>query len=272
MRSFIAALSAILSLLLLGAAVPAIWADRNVVSEDGFVALAGPLGSDKSFQSSLVSATTKQVTSQLKMDAGLAAFVAPIVNAAASGLSQDPGYSGAWTETLRRSHRLTVSDSADSTAALTLDVAPMLGLVAKKVASGIGAEVSTPSQVLISLGQPSQRTAIVKLATYAPLGYWAAAAGVLLLFLALLSAHRRSTTLLLYGVGGLVVCAFWMVLISVVGGAVSNSASGNSVADLFKTQFVHAASDSFTTWIVVGAVASAVLAVLGGVSRIFARR
>ena len=43
MRTFVSAVAVIIGLLLSAVAVPAIWVDRNVVQEDGFVALAAPL-------------------------------------------------------------------------------------------------------------------------------------------------------------------------------------------------------------------------------------
>ena len=46
MRTFVSAVAGILGLLLSAVAVPAIWVERNVVQEDGFVELSGPLGQD----------------------------------------------------------------------------------------------------------------------------------------------------------------------------------------------------------------------------------
>jgi hypothetical protein len=57
LRTFVSAVAAILGLLLSAVAVPAIWADRNLVQEDGFVALAAPLGNDTEFQQRLALAT-----------------------------------------------------------------------------------------------------------------------------------------------------------------------------------------------------------------------
>ncbi len=53
MRTLVAAIMVLLALVLTAVAVPAIWADRHVVQEDGFVAMAAPLGSDTAFQQAL---------------------------------------------------------------------------------------------------------------------------------------------------------------------------------------------------------------------------
>ncbi len=274
MRSFFAAIAALLALLLAGVAVPAIWADRNIVQESGFVAMASPLGSDPKFQAALTAAASKTVFAQLNVDPALLPIVQPIVEAATKSLTTDPGYPAAWTETLRRSHRLTVTDAGQGTgdqSGLTLDVAPLLDLVVKKVTAGVGASVSAPPQVLISVGRADQRAAVVKLATYAPLGYWAAGAAALALMLALVIARRRSTTLLLVGLGLAAVAGAWKLGMDQLAKNVLDSASGNAVADLFKQQFVAASSASFGWWIVVALVVAGVMVAVGGLGRIFAR-
>ena len=71
-----------------------------------------------------------------------------------------PGYPEAWTETLRKSHRLNFADpdappEAGGATSLTLDVAPLVGLVAKQVSDATTVPLEAPDQVLITIGQPS---------------------------------------------------------------------------------------------------------------------
>ncbi|MFI5084727.1 MAG: hypothetical protein ACHP7K_02230 [Actinomycetales bacterium] len=274
MRSVTAATAAILSLLLIGVAVPAIWADRSIVSEGGFTALAAPIGSDPTFQAALVKASGEAVTNQLHLAAPLAGLVAPIIEGATGALAKDPGYPAAWAETLRRSHRLTLADTQDPNQALQLDVQPMLALLATQLA-GSGADVSLPAQVPLSIGTVSQRQAILKTARYAPLGYAAAAAGALLFLLALLAARRRSAVLFGYGIGVLVLAGGWTLLLAAAQRAAAASSAGNSVADLFKHQFIRAGANSFNGWIAAALVTGAVLVVLGallGVIRLVVAR
>ncbi|MDJ0356039.1 hypothetical protein [Paenarthrobacter sp. PH39-S1] len=278
MRSFFAAIMVLLALALTAVSVPAIWADRNVVQESGFVAMAAPLGSDAKFQKALADATAKTLSSQLKLDSGVLAFVQPIIESATHALSSDPGYPAAWTETLRRSHRLTVAatpsdgQQVSGRDRLTLDIAPLLGLVELKVAAGLGSQVTAPEQVLIEVGQPEQRTAIVKLATFAPLGYWLAGGALLALLLALVIARRRSTTILFAGIGLAVVAGLWKLAMDRVVETVLASTSGNDVAELFKQQFVMASIASFGQWIGIVLAGAGVLVVAGGLGRIFSRR
>ncbi|MBG0740330.1 hypothetical protein IV500_13160 [Paeniglutamicibacter antarcticus] len=273
MRTLVAAIMVLLALVLTAVAVPAIWADRNVVQEDGFVAMAAPLGSDTEFQQALADATVKSVSSQLDLNSALLALVQPSIEAAAKALSSDPGYPAAWTETLRRSHRLTVADTPGSGGAdrLTLDIAPLLTLLENKVAAGLDVAVTPPEQVLIEVGQPAQRTAIVRLSTYAPLGYWLAGGAGLALLLALVIARRRSSTLVLTGLGLAVVAGLWKLALDRISAAVLASSSGNAIAELFKEQFVSAATKDFGQWIVVALLVAVLLVVVGSLGRVLRR-
>ena len=134
MRSFLAALAVILGLLLSAAAVPAIWVDRNIVQEDGFVALAAPLGKNPEFQKRLATAAVNSIDTGGAIPAQMAALVRPVLESAATSLTGLPGYPAAWEETLRKSHRLNFADPAPSArsgfrTSLTLDVAPLVALV-----------------------------------------------------------------------------------------------------------------------------------------------
>jgi hypothetical protein len=55
-RTFVSAVATVLGVLLAAVAVPAIWLDRSIVQEDGFVGLAAPLGKNAEFQQQLAAA------------------------------------------------------------------------------------------------------------------------------------------------------------------------------------------------------------------------
>ena len=88
-----------------------------------------------------------------------------------------PGYPDAWTETLRKSHRLNFADpatlpaEADGATSLTLDVAPLVGLVVKQVADATTLPLEAPEQLLITIGQSEHRQLIERVSAYAPMGY-----------------------------------------------------------------------------------------------------
>ena len=276
MRTFVSAVAAILGLLLSAVAVPAIWADRNVVQEDGFVALAAPLGQDAEFQQRLAVATVGTIDTGGIPDA-LAGLVRPVLEAAAGKLTGLPGYPAAWEETLRRSHRLSFADpaslppEADTSSSLTLDVAPLVALAAEELSGTTGLPIDAPEQTLINVGQADQRQLIERVSAYAPLGYPLAIGAGIAFALALVAARRRWAVLVGVGFGALVLAAVWTLGSKGAREAVLVTESGNGIADMFKDAFVAAASASFGSWVNSTLVAGGVLLVAGLVTRVASR-
>jgi len=276
LRTFVSAVAVILGVLLSAVAVPAIWVDRNVVDEDGFVALSAPLGQDAGFQQRLAAAAVGTIDTSSIPDA-LAGVVQPVAEAAAGSLTGLPGYPAAWEESLRKSHRLNFADpsslpaEADTGTSPTLDVAPLVGLAVEELSRTTGLTLEAPEQTLINVGQPDQRQWIERTSAYAPLGYSLAVGAGIALALALVSARRRWTVFVSAGVGALLLAALWTFGSKLARDAVAATASGNEVADMFKDAFVAAASSSFHSWISGTAVAGGVLLAAGLVTGIASR-
>lgn len=255
--------------------MPAIWVDRNILQEDGFVALAAPLGQDPAFQRRLASAVVASVGAEERIPEALAEPARPVLDSAAQSLTGLPGYPDAWAETLRKSHRLTFAapgtlpaQAGGAAAALTLDAAPLVGLVAKQVADATGLPLTVPDQVLIHIGQSSQRQSLEMASAYVPLGYAVAAGAAIAFLLAVVAARRRGTVLAWTGAGALVLAGVWKLASDAAGGALAGTSSGNGVADIFKREFVSASLGSFGQWILIVAVAGAVLLAAGIVLRV----
>lgn len=268
MRTFVSALAVLIGLVMAAVAVPAVWVDRNIVQEEGFVALTGPLGKDPAFQQRLASAAVGSFGAD-RLPGPVAELAGPILESAATSLSSLPGYPEAWTETLRRSHRLSFADpntlppEAGAVSALTLDVAPLVGLVAKQVSDATSLPLQGPDQVLINIGQSNQKQLLEQVAAFAPMGY-AVGIGALIAFaLAFVAARRRWTVLVGIGIGILVLAGGWKLATDAAGGAVAATMNGNEVAELFKREFVAAASDSYGQWVLAAAAAGGILLVLG---------
>jgi len=276
LRTFVSAVAVILGVLLSAVAVPAIWVDRNVVDEDGFVAMSAPLGQDADFQQRLAAAAVGTIDTSSIPDA-LAGLVQPVAQAAAGSLTGLPGYPAAWEESLRKSHRLSFADpaslpaEADTATSLTLDVAPLVALAVEELSRTTGLKLEAPEQTLINVGQPDQRQWIERLSAYAPLAYSLAIGAGIALALALVLARRRWTVFFSAGVGALVLAALWTFGSQWARGAIVGTASGNEVADRFKDAFVAAASSSFQSWISGTAVAGGVLLAAGLVIGIASR-
>ncbi|AJT41584.1 hypothetical protein [Psychromicrobium lacuslunae] len=275
MRSFFSAAAALVALVLAGVSVPVVWADRTVIDQDGFLAMATPLGNDAKFQQALATATAKTMSSKLDAVPAFSAMAQPLIENVTKSITTDPGYPAAWSETLRRSHELTLVDpaaNANDQGALNLDVAPLMQLIFNKLGAGFGQQLKAPSQVLISLGTPSQREALVKLREFVSMGIWLALGALVAAILALLIARRRSTTLALIGLGGLVVVAGWKLSLSLLSQNVLNATAADPVAELFKQEYVAAAGGSFDFWILCGLIVAASLLLIGLIGRLAARR
>jgi hypothetical protein len=276
LRTFLSAVAVLLGVLLSAVAIPAIWVDRNVVDEDGFVALSAPLGQDADFQQRLAAAAVGTIDTSSIPDA-LAGLVEPVAEAAAGSLTGLPGYPAAWEESLRKSHRLSFADpaslpaEADTATSLTLDVAPLVALAVEELSRTTGLTLEAPEQTLINVGQPDQRQWIERLSAYAPLAYSLAIGAGIALALALVLARRRWTVFFSAGVGALLLAALWTFGSQWARDAVVGTASGNEVADRFKDGFVAAASSSFQSWISGTAVAGGVLLAAGLVIGIASR-
>lgn len=272
MRTILSAVAALLGLALAAVAVPAIWADRNIVQEDGFVTLSAPLGRDADFQKRLAAAAVGTIDTGSVPEA-LSGLVRPVLEAAASSLTALPGYAGAWEETLRRSHRLTFADPANvppeaSSTSLTLDVAPLAALATEELARVSGLPLEVPEQTLLNVGESGQRQLVERLSAYAPLGYSLAIGAAIAFALALVAARRRSSVIFGAGLGALVLAGLWTLGLQLAKDAALAAASGNGVADMFRDEFVAAASVNFQSWTAGTLMTGGVLLAAGVVIRI----
>lgn len=278
MRTFVSAAAVLIGLLMAAVAVPAMWVDRNIVQEDGFLALTSPLGQDPAFQQRLAAAAVGSLSSGDRIPEALTELVRPVLEKAAQSLTGMPGYPDAWAETLRKSHRLsfaapgTLPPQADGANSLTLDVAPLVGLVAKQISDATTLPLQAPDQVLIHIGQSNQRQLVDGVAAYAPMGYAVAVGAGIAFLLGLVAARRRWTVLAGTGAGALVLAGAWKLAGDAAGSAVAGTSSGNEVAEIFKREFVTASTASFDQWILAAAVAGGALLAIGILVRAVSRR
>jgi len=276
-RTFVSAAATVLAVLLAAVAVPAIWLDRNIVQEQGFVELAAPLGRNPEFQQGLAQAAIGTIDTSA-VPGFLTDLVRPVLENAATSLTSLPGYPAAWEETLRKSHRLSFAgpgaDSTDAASAssLTLDVAPLVALGAEEISTATGLPLDPPEQTLINVGQPEQKELTERLTTYAPAGYLLAGGSAVALLLALVAARRRWTVLVGAGVGALLLAALWAAGAQVGSAAVLAADSGNEVANMFRNEFVAAASAHFQTWTWAAAITGGVLLLVGTVAGLIPRK
>ncbi|OAE03639.1 hypothetical protein [Arthrobacter sp. OY3WO11] len=277
MRSFVSAAATVLAVLLAAVAVPAIWLDRNVVQEQGFVELAAPLGRDPEFQQRLAVAAVATVDTSA-VPGFLSDLVQPVLEDAASALTALPEYSVAWEETLRKSHRLsfagpaTDGDGSAPASSLTLDVAPLVSLGAGEISRTTRLPLDPPDQTLINVGQPEHKEWTERLTTYAPAGYLLAGGSAIALLLALVAANRRWTVVSGAGAGALLLAAAWTLGAGIASAAAVSADSGNEVANMFRDEFVAAAAADFRGWTMAAAAGGGALLFLGLVAGFATRK
>jgi hypothetical protein len=276
-RTFVSAFATLLAILLAAVAVPAIWLDRNIVQEQGFVELASPLGRNSEFQQGLATAAVGTIDTSA-VPGFLADLVRPALEDAAASMTGLPGYPAAWEETLRRSHRLSFTApqaEAGQTApasSLTLDVAPLVALGAEEISRTTRFPLDPPDQTLIDVGQPEQKEWTERLTVYAPAGYLMAAGAAVALLLAVVAARRRWTVLVGAGLGALVLAAVWTVGSQLGSAAVLAADTGNEVANMFRDGFVAAAAADFQGWTLASAITGGMLLLVGVVAGLIPRK
>jgi hypothetical protein len=266
-RTFVSALGVVLALLLTAVAVPAAWVDTNVVKEDGFVRMAAALGNNPDFQQRLASAAVGTFESSVSLPEPVRNLAAGALKSAATGMQSWSDYPQAWEETARNSHQLNFgavrAEEAQASTALQLDIAPLVRLIRDHFASSTGIRLDVPEQSVVTLGQPAQRQVLERVAAFAPLWWVAAAGAVLSALLAFVAARRRAVVFVFLGLGGLALAAVWSSTADLAVRAAENVSSGNSVAELFKQEFLTSARTGFGEWIVVDMWVSAGVLVLG---------
>ncbi|MGX1160242.1 hypothetical protein FBY31_1394 [Arthrobacter sp. SLBN-100] len=277
MRTFVSAFATLLAILLAAVAVPAIWLDRNIVQEQGFVELASPLGTDSEFQQGLAAAAVGTIDTSA-VPGFLADLVRPALKEAAASMTGLSGYPAAWEETLRRSHRLSFTapeaeaGETASASSLTLDVAPLVALGAEEISRTTRLPLDPPDQTLINVGQPEQKAWTERLTSYSPAGYLLAGGAAVALLLAVVAARRRWTVLVGAGVGALVLAAVWTLGSQLASAAVLATDSGNEVANMFRNEFVAAGAADFQGWILASAITGGVLLLMGAVAGLIPRK
>lgn len=273
MRTLGSALLIIAALLLAAVTGPAIWAERNIVDEAGFVKLAGPLGANTEFQNGLAAVVATQTGAQIDIPAPLQNIATGLINSAARSLSSNPEYANAWTETLRRSHALTFEAAGNPSVEgdLRLDIAPMIGMVADKVSSDIGVKLPMPPQVLISVEQSTVAKVLPLVTTLGAWSGWMAFIAVDLFVLGVIVARRRTLTVVLAGLGLAGVALAWVLGRDWVVGIFESMSGDTDMAKQFGIQLGQLAQASWQWGITATFVLAGVLVAAGVVARIVGR-
>ena len=263
MRTFGSAILGLAAVLLAVAAFCSAWVAENVVSDNGFTALGQPLGTDTAFQQSLSEAIGQQAADSLQVPAAVEPFVAPLITGAVQGVQSLPEYPQAWDETLRRSHAQTF----DGEGGVTLDVAPLVGLVINGVGSETGIEVAPPESSPVAIAGADQRRYVELLVTAAGAWPYLAIGSAVAAVLSLLVARSRTAALAWLGLGALLAGGLMWIGAGSLPALADRQAYGSAVSETFASAFSTEAAASLQAWTIPFLLGAAVLLVLGLLGR-----
>jgi hypothetical protein len=265
---------------LLAAAVPAMWAQRNVVSEDGYAALAATAARDPRLQEAMASELTTQII-KLAADNGYNLNNAELVRGVTSAYTSNPGFPAQFAQANRIAHRWMFTDTAQHQDGdrWLVDIAPMLNDSSLKETLG-NLNLDVPDTLTVPITVPESSALrpgqLKPLATWGP---WASVGvcvltGVFALF-TMATARARGKALAALGVSALLIgAAGWAGL--EVGRRYIDDALNNTTGDIRQVAdvMVSRAEASAHLWLnltlVVGGglvIVGIVVAMLGGLRR-----
>ena len=271
MRFLAALLFWLMTTVLLAVAIPASWAQQNVVSEDGYGALAAEAAKDPQLQEAMASELSTQIT-QLAADSGYALNNTELVRGVTSAYTANSGFPGQFAQANRIAHRWMFTDSVQHDQAdgdrWLVDIAPMLKDDSLRQTLG-NLNLNVPETLTVPITVPessSLRPGQLKmLSTWGP---WASI-GVAVLtgiaaLLTLAAARSRGKALAALGVSALLVgAAGWAGL--EVGRRHVDDALNNTTGDIRTVAdvMVNTAEADLHHWLNLTLAAGGVLAVFG---------
>lgn len=247
--------------------VPTFWLATHVADEGGYVDFTRPFVADIELRNALAA----QVADDIVDEAGLPAAVKPPLESAlrtvARETAEEPGFTEAWEESQRRTHRLTFGPDADADR-LTADIGPIATFVTERATDNLPVRVSIPDELVVPIsGAPDREVLdqVDRTPNRALVGFAVVAAGSLL---CLLFARRRINAVVGLSAGalltaGVLLAATGLALPEVLDQTPARSPFARQMRDLL----VDRASDSLNGWLLGLAVAAAVVFVISALGR-----
>ncbi|MGV0713930.1 hypothetical protein ABQE93_00865 [Mycolicibacterium sp. XJ662] len=255
--------------ILLAVAVPAMWAQRNVVSEDGYAALAASAAKDPQLQSAMAAELTRQILS-FASDNGYT-LNRDLVRGGTVGYTSSAGFPGQFGQANRIAHRWMFTDSVqreEGSDRWLIDIAPMLNDPSIKQLLG-DIDLDVPQTLTVPITVP-ETTGLHpgKLRPVSMWGPWVSVGATILTgvfaLLTLAASRSRGKTFAALGVSALLVGAAGWAGLEVARGHV-NDALNQTTGDirLIADVMVGRAEDSLHHWLNLTLAAGAALVVFG---------
>lgn len=271
MRFLAALLFWLVTTVLLAVAIPATWAQQNVVSEDGYAALAAEAAKNPQLQEAMASELATQITA-LAADSGYELNNTGLVRGVTAAYTANAGFPDQFAQANRIAHRWMFTDSVQHDAGdenrWFVDIAPMLrddslrqtlGNLNLDVPDTLTVPITVPESSALRPGQ------LRTLATWGPIiSIGACVLTGIFALLTLATARQRGKALAALGVSALLVGAAGWAGIEVarryVDDALNNTTGDiRTVADVM----VDTAEASLHHWLNLTLAAGGVLAIFG---------
>jgi hypothetical protein len=205
---------------LLAVAVPTMWTQRNVVSEDGYAALAATAAHDPTLQRAMASELSTQIT-DFAANNGYGTLNTDLVNNVVTAYTGNDGFPGQFAQANRIAHRWMFTDSIRSEGGSDdrwlVDIAPMLNDASIKQTLG-DLDLDVPQTLTVPITVPESSALrpgqLRALSTWGP---WVSVGSTILAglsaLLVLAAARSRGKALAALGVSALMVgAAGWAAL------------------------------------------------------------
>ncbi len=253
----------------LAVAVPAAWAQLNIVNEGGYAALALKAADDPALQSAAAGELTTRATALIAAHgAGRHPVDSSQVRDAVTAFTAGPSFPPLFAQANRAAHQW-LFNSAGSADSWVVDLAPMLNDSSiRQILSSHNVKVPATLTVPLTVSTPSvslRQGQLSRLATWGPwVSIGAVALSGLCALLMLAAARRRGKALTSLGVSALLVGAAGWAGIE-LGGRYVNGALNGTTGDIrqIAEAMVGRAEASLHQWLDVTLIAGAALVVIG---------
>ncbi|MCV6966925.1 hypothetical protein BST27_26560 [Mycobacterium intermedium] len=252
----------------LAVAIPTMWAQHNIVDEDGYAVLARQAADDPALQSAMASELTTRAMALIAEHGASRQVDGSLVDDAAAAFTAGPSFPPLFVQVNRAAHRWLFTEPQLTGDQWVVDVAPMLkdsSLQQILERYQVKAPDTLKVPLTVSGPHPVRQGQLHRLAVRGPwVSVGAAAASAVCALLLLMAARRRGKALTSLGVSALLVGAAGWAGIE-IGRRLVNDQLNQTTGDIRRMAdvMVGQAEDSLHQWLNVTLVAGAVLVVVG---------
>jgi len=270
-RSFASFLCWVVAVVAAVVTVPTLWVATHVASEDGFVAFTEPFVADAKLRNALITTMVDGAAESGTLPAIAKPAVETALKSFATRASRQDGFTEAWAESQRRTHRLTFGPDA-STDRLTADIGPIATFVVDEVTQDLPVRLSVPDELVVPIYEAPDRQVIEQVDKTPSRALVGGLVVGLASLLCLLLARRRINAVVGLAAGSLITAG---VLYLGTGLAVpqvlDRTPAKSDFAREMRDLLVERASDSLNEWLIWTALVGGVVFVLALLGRALAR-